>query len=246
VLAAILVLAWFSRRRNSGQRVPALPARLPQAEGPDRGMTDPLLRQLYMLLYEITQVSPEVTAPEHLRRCPATARRSQLLSDPQVPGELLLGLVQGERLHPGARGTGRAVPRPRDEALEPLLWAQLNRFHPWNGDGVLRVLEAWHPDDRDARGRVLVRLDRSGRARATRSRSSASCAGARRARRSRSKAWSCRRPTGSSSCSRRCSPSRTRRSSSRSSPRSGARSRRARAWSRAPACRRSTWTASAT
>ena len=160
VLAAILALAWFSRRRSPGQPVPALPARLPQAEGPDRGMTDPLLRQLYMLLYEITQVSPEVTRPEHLAALPGYREAVQLLIDPKVPGEVLLGLVQGERLYPAIAALDALCVRPRDEALEPQLWAQLNRFHPWNGDGVLRVLEAWYPDDPTLAGRLLVRLDR--------------------------------------------------------------------------------------
>jgi hypothetical protein len=38
-------------------------------------MTDPLLRSVYMLLHEITQVSPEVTRPEHLLTLRATPTR---------------------------------------------------------------------------------------------------------------------------------------------------------------------------
>src|SRR4029077_15717199 len=106
-----------------------------------------LLKKLYMLLYEITQVSPEVTRPEHLAALPGYREAVTLLAEPNVPGELLLGLVQGERLYPAIAAPDALTERPRDEALEAKLWAQLNRFHPWNGDGVLRVLEAWHPDD---------------------------------------------------------------------------------------------------
>jgi ATP-dependent Clp protease ATP-binding subunit ClpC len=157
VVAGILVIYWLSRRRPP---VPLVPVRQPQAEGPDRGMSDPLLRQLYMLLYEITQVSPEVTRPEHLAALPGYREAVKLLTDPNVPGGLLLDLVQGERLYPAIAALDALCARPRDEAIEPQLWAQLNRFHPWNGDGVLRVLEAWYPDDPTLAGRLLVRLDR--------------------------------------------------------------------------------------
>src|SRR4029077_448611 len=119
-----------------------------------------MLRKLFMLLYEITQVSPEVTRPEHLGALPGYREAVQLLADPNVPGDQLLGLVQGERLYPGIAALAALAQRPRDESIETQLWAQLNRFHPWNGDGVLRVLEAWHPDDPLLAGRTLVRLDR--------------------------------------------------------------------------------------
>ena len=161
-----LLIAYALRQRNEAKEARsglARPAPVPQggAEGgPDRGMSDPLLRKLYMLLYEITQVSPEVSRPEHLMTLPGYREAVQLLVDPKVPGELLLGLVQGERLYPAIAALDALCQRPRDEALETQLWAQLNRFHPWNGDGVLRVLEAWQPDDPSLAGRVLMRLDR--------------------------------------------------------------------------------------
>jgi ATP-dependent Clp protease ATP-binding subunit ClpC len=157
VLAAILLIAWLNRRRTPA---PSLPVPVPQAEGPDRGMTDPLLRKLYLLLYEITQVSPEVTRPEHLWALPPYREAVALLQDPKVPGELLLDMVQGERLYHAVAALDALARRPRDEALEGPLLSQLNRFHPWNGDGVLRVLEAWHPDDPALAGRVVARLDR--------------------------------------------------------------------------------------
>src|SRR5262249_8990722 len=159
VLALVLAVAYFARRR--GTQGPSLPVPVPPPGdgGPDRGMTDPLLRKLYMLLYEITQVSPEVTRPEHLAALPGYREAVQLLADPGVPGDLLLGLVQGERLYPAVAALDALAQRPRDEGLETKLLAQLNRFHPWNGDGVLRVLEAWHPDDPLLAGRTLVRLD---------------------------------------------------------------------------------------
>src|SRR5262245_10368768 len=123
-------------------------------------MSDPLLRKLYMLLYEITQVSPEVTRPEHLRALPGYREAVDILRDPNVPGDLLLDLVQGERLYPALAALDALTLRPRDEGIETQLWSQLNRFHPWNGDGVLRVLEAWNADDPTLAGRVIVRLDR--------------------------------------------------------------------------------------
>ena len=159
VLLVSLGIYWFVRGRRAPG--PRLPVPVPEpAAGPDRGMTDPLLRRVYLLLYEITQVAPEVTRPEHLQSLPGYREAVQVLADPNVPGDLLLGLVQGERLYPAIAALDAFCLRPRDEAIEPQLWSQLNRFHPWNGDGVLRVLEAWHPDDPMLAGRVLVRLDR--------------------------------------------------------------------------------------
>ena len=162
-LAAALGIVWLSFRRRPPGPVMPVPVRAPAPggeAGPDRGMSDPLLRRVYMLLFEITQVSPEVTRPEHLSALPGYREAVQLLIDPAVPGDLLLGLVQGERLYPAIAALDALCARPPDETLEPQLWAQLNRFHPWNGDGVLRVLEAWHPDDPTLAARVLVRLDR--------------------------------------------------------------------------------------
>jgi ATP-dependent Clp protease ATP-binding subunit ClpC len=167
-IVVILLLAAYALRERAEARDARAALDRPQPAGaapasetgPDRGMTDPLLRRLYMLLYEITQVSPEVARPEHLAALPGYREAVQLLADPNVPGELLLGLVQGERLYPAIAALDALCLRPPNEALEPQLWAQLNRFHPWNGDGVLRVLEAWHPDDPTLAGRVLARLDR--------------------------------------------------------------------------------------
>jgi ATP-dependent Clp protease ATP-binding subunit ClpC len=157
--AAAALFLWLYRRQRSAERSPATaPAPAPAAE-PDRGMTDPLLRSVYMLLHEITQVSPEVTRPEHLLTLPGYADAVKLLADPQVPAQVLVDLVQGERLYPALAALDALALRPPDETVEKLLLAQLNRFHPWNGDGVLRVLEAWHPDEPLLAGRVLMRMD---------------------------------------------------------------------------------------
>jgi hypothetical protein len=69
----------------------------------------------------------------------------KLLADPQVPAQVLVDLVQGERLYPALAALDALALRPPDETVEKLLLAQLNRFHPWNGDGVLRVLESLAP-----------------------------------------------------------------------------------------------------
>ena len=53
-----------------------------------------------------------------------------------------LDLIQGERLYPAVAALDAFTRRSRDEAIEPLLIVQMSRFHPWTGDGVLRVLEA--------------------------------------------------------------------------------------------------------
>src|SRR5262245_37139818 len=167
LLAAMVVGWWLFRRRGgvaprdgaagADPRLPAGPGGPAEA---DRGMTDPLLRRVYLLLHEITQVSPEVTRPEHLMGLPGYREAVQLLSDGKVPNELLFDLVQGERLYPALAALDALATRPREEELEALLYAQLDRFHPWSCDGLLRVLEAWHPDDPLLAGRVLVRLDR--------------------------------------------------------------------------------------
>ena len=167
ILAAIVVAYYIVRRPRQtvpaklpGRAVPAGAAVPDETTQPDRGMSDPVLRRLYLLLYEITQVSPEVTRPEHLAALPGYREAVELLADPAVKSELLFDLVQGERLYPAIAALDAFTRRPHDEVIEAQLWAQLNRFHPWNGDGVLRVLEAWHPDDPKLAGRVLVRLDR--------------------------------------------------------------------------------------
>ncbi|MEQ1834179.1 MAG: AAA family ATPase, partial [Candidatus Eisenbacteria bacterium] len=161
VAIVVIMWLWFERAKLAGaakaNELRALEAPRPE---PDRGMTDPVLRRLYMLLYEITQVSPEVTRPEHLAALPGYREVVAMLADPQIPGALLLDLVQGERLYPAIAALDALTLRPRDEALEGALLAQLNRFHPWNGDGVLRVLEAWHQDDPLLAGRTLLKLDR--------------------------------------------------------------------------------------
>ncbi|HEY6196763.1 MAG TPA: AAA family ATPase [Candidatus Eisenbacteria bacterium] len=161
-LAALWIAYLLGRRRPASPE--ASPARPPAGEPdrtePDRGMSDPLLRRLYLLLHEITQVSPEVTRPEHLAALPGYRDAVRLLADPAVGGQLLLDLVQGERLYPAIAALDALTLRAPDAAVEAELMAQLNRFHPWNADGVLRVLEAWHPDDPRLAGRVLLRLDR--------------------------------------------------------------------------------------
>jgi hypothetical protein len=161
-LAALWIAYLLGRRRPASPE--ASPARPPAGEPdrtePDRGMSDPLLRRLYLLLHEITQVSPEVTRPEHLAALPGYRDAVRLLADPAVSGQLLLDLVQGERLYPAIAALDALTLRAPDAAVEAELMAQLNRFHPWNADGVLRVLEAWHPDDPRLAGRVLLRLDR--------------------------------------------------------------------------------------
>ena len=169
ILTVTAVLIYFAYRygqssRSNADARPVAPAgrAVPQPgrTEPDRGMSDPLLRKLYMLLYEITQVSPEVTRPEHLMALPGYRDAVELLADPGVSGETLLDLVQGERLHPALAALDAFTRRQRDPAAEERLWAQLNRFHPWNADGVLRVIEAWNTDDPKLAGRVLLRLDR--------------------------------------------------------------------------------------
>src|SRR5690349_589585 len=103
VLAVVLIgllIVYAQRKRVEAREARAGVARpgtgpglQPAGEpGPDRGMSDPLLRRLYMLLYEITQVSPEVARPEHLMALPGYREAVQLLADANVPGELLLGL----------------------------------------------------------------------------------------------------------------------------------------------------------
>ena len=159
--ALIALLYWLFRRQSGATRAgaPPAPAPTPPTPDPDRGMTDPLLRSVYMLLHEITQVSPEVTRPEHLQALPGYNDAVKLLAEPDVPASLLVDLVQGERLYPAIAALDALARRPADAEVEQTLYAQLNRFHPWNGDGILRVLEAWHADDPLLAGRVLLRLD---------------------------------------------------------------------------------------
>ncbi len=168
VVAVLLLLVWLARRPGTTPRPvrdvtppgPGAAGTEPALTEADRGMTDPLLRRVYLLLHEITQVSPEVSRPEHLMALPGYRDAVELLSEPRVTSATLFDFVQGERLYPALAALDALARRPADPALEPLLIAQLNRFHPWNGDGVLRVLEAWHPDDPALAARVVARLDR--------------------------------------------------------------------------------------
>src|SRR5260221_10293403 len=149
ILAALWIAYLLGRQRPAAPGTPPArpPAGEPERTEPDRGMSDPLLRRLYLLLHEITQVSPEVTRPEHLATLPGYRDTVRLLADPTVSGQLLLDLVQGERLYPAIAALDALTLRAPDAAIEAELLAQLNRFHPWNADGVLRALEACHPDD---------------------------------------------------------------------------------------------------
>jgi len=160
IALVVALIVWLLRDRQRAGRAPETPpVPVTPAAEPDRGMTDPLLRGVYMLLHEITQVSPEVTRPEHLATLPGYADTVKLLADPDVPVKLLVDLVQGERLYPAIAALDALALRPADQAVEAELFAQLNRFHPWNADGILRVLEAWHPTDPLLAGRLLMRLD---------------------------------------------------------------------------------------
>lgn len=161
LLVAVVIMLLVDRQRQRTLVNAAAAAAAEAAAKPDsdRGMSDPLLRRVYMLLFEITQVSPEVTRPEHLMALPAYREAVGLLVDSQLPGEFLLDLVQGERLYPAIAALDALARRPREEALEPLLLMQINRFHPWTGDGILRVFEAWHAADPQLAGRMLMHLD---------------------------------------------------------------------------------------
>ncbi len=163
-LVVAFVVLWLIAKRWSdarAKREEAARAEQAAAAGPDRGMSDPFLKKLYLLLYEVTQVSPEVTRPEHLMTLPPYRDAVEMLTDPEVPSAFLLDLIQGERLYPAVAALDAFARRPMDQRIEPLLCQQMGRFHPWTADGVLRVLEAWYPNDKRLTGRVLVMLDRS-------------------------------------------------------------------------------------
>jgi len=123
LLAAILVAVLLRQRSTApssavAPAVPPAPSGPESVEPPDRGMTDPVLRRLYLLLYEITQVSPEVSRPEHLVALPGYREAVELLADPAVKSQLLLDLVQGERLYPAIAALDALTRRPHDDAIE--------------------------------------------------------------------------------------------------------------------------------
>ena len=161
ILVAVVIGLLIERQRTRARDAAAAAAVQGEEAKPevDRGMSDPVLRRVYMLLFEVTQVSPEVTRPEHLMALPAYREAVGLLADPTLPAEFLIDLVQGERLYPAVAALDALARRPREAALEPVLLMQINRFHPWTGDGILRVFEAWHAEDVTLPGRMLVRLD---------------------------------------------------------------------------------------
>ncbi|MFM8558751.1 MAG: hypothetical protein ACKOC6_03970, partial [bacterium] len=66
VVAFVLLRAYRSRRAAEAEALANLRREAEGGYGPDRAMSDPLLKRLYLLLFEATQVSPEVTRPEHL------------------------------------------------------------------------------------------------------------------------------------------------------------------------------------
>src|SRR5690348_3433984 len=93
--SAVVAYLLIVRRRPTAPAKPPAPPPAPEGERAeaDRGMSDPVLRRLYMLLFEITQVSPEVTRPEHLNALPGYREAVELLADPAVKGEVLFDLV---------------------------------------------------------------------------------------------------------------------------------------------------------
>ena len=162
VVVAFVLLRELARRRAA--EAEALANLRREAEGgygPDRAMSDPFLKRLYLLLFEATQVSPEVTRPEHLMALPGFRDAVDMLADAEVPLDLLLDLVQGERLFPAVAALEAMTRRPRDPKVENVLLAQLCRFHPWTADGLLRVLDVWNPDEKELPARILLRVDRT-------------------------------------------------------------------------------------
>lgn len=167
LLAAVAVIGYGLYQRRTQREAAEASAELDRvlesrrtAEQNERGMSDPFLKRLYFLLWEITQVSPEVTCPEHLQALPGYREAVDMLADEKTSSRLLLDLVQGDRLFHAVAALDALTRRPFDADIETVLVAQLNRFHPWNADGILRVLEAWHAEDPLLAGRVLMRLDR--------------------------------------------------------------------------------------
>ncbi|MFM7231112.1 MAG: AAA family ATPase, partial [bacterium] len=161
VVAFVLLRAYRSRRAAEAEALANLRREAEGGYGPDRAMSDPFLKRLFLLLFEATQVSPEVTRPEHLMTLPGFRDAVDMLADVSVPLDLLLDLVQGERLFPAVAALEALTRRPREPRVENVLLAQLCRFHPWTADGILRVLDVWNPDEKELPARILLRLDRT-------------------------------------------------------------------------------------
>ncbi len=140
------------------QRRPAPPPAAPPPAPPR--FEDPLAERVFNLQAAIAGPGLPSTAEDFLR-LHAFAAMVELLSDPGVTNETLLRYFAGRDLVPACAALGALARRPADAAVEELLLSRLNTYHPWSRFFILRVLEAWRPDDATLAGRVLLRLDGS-------------------------------------------------------------------------------------
>ena len=169
-LSAVIVLIFAarggrlfgSRRADAPPAVPppspAPPA--PAAEPPPPLISDPLLRRLFELRKGVID-APAMYSPDDLLALAPFVSLVEGFADPPLETERLLEFWQSDDAIFSWAALCALSRRPRDERVEERLLARINSFHAWSRHFLLRVLEAWNPEDPLLAARVLVRLDDS-------------------------------------------------------------------------------------
>jgi ATP-dependent Clp protease ATP-binding subunit ClpC len=126
---------------------------------PPEPIADPLRMRVYAIENAVMQ-TPEVTTPGDLMLNRPFMALVEHFSQPAFDNAALESYVTGNRTVPAWAALIALARRPADPAIakKALFW--MNQVTPWTRFHVLRLLEAWAPEDPHLAGRVLVRVER--------------------------------------------------------------------------------------